>query len=232
MRIKSLKQRNATSDSLDTFSDREVNVHQPEFFALASVRFKSSGDNEIKETADQRALAQIMGQRYAYYKDLYAQPGGVEDQYFNAIDQRNTQNYSDRAANIASTSSVDLFNDVFGDAKQAMTSQGIGPSSGTFQTALGSIGDNQAKVTSSNVARARQGMGDSYIQGLTNITAMGNGKATDAISGFADIAAQSGERAANNAVNDHNSRSANIYTGAQLAGAGYAAYDEPERRAI
>lgn len=200
------------------FDIRDLTAFQPIRIKgrLSPLSFKG-GSGEVKETAEQRALADIMTERFAFYRDNY---GAAEDEYFDSVSRYKDPTVSDYAADLSSTAAVDTFSDILGGTQSQLTSAGVDPSSGAFQGAIRDVADAGGAVTASNVSRGRTAVNDQYVQGLTNIAAIGNGKATDAISSFGDIAQQSGERAADRAVDSHNNRSANVHTGAQIAGAG------------
>lgn len=180
------------------------------------------GGGEIKETADQKELAEIGLQQFDRYMSMYPD---IENQYFNDIEKLNTSESYQRGADVATTNVGSAYSQARDDLQTDMTSAGVNPNSGGFKQAIASTGTSEGVDRLQNVGRTQQAIQDSYLGGKAGIVAMGQGQEAQAVQGFGNIARASGQEAADDAFRDYN-RSANrrsaIATG---VGVGLGAYD-------
>ena len=179
------------------------------------------GDTEIEETEDQRALAEIMNEKFAFYRQNY---GPVEQQYFDSIERLDDQGISDSMAGVANTAAASEIYDALGSGRKSMAASGYDPSSGRSKSMVNEGLNEGAKIASGNVSRARQGTRDNYLTGLGNVVAMGAGKEADALQSMNEVAANSGMRAQDEATSKYNDQAANKYVAGQAVGAGANTY--------
>lgn len=175
------------------------------------------GDGEIKETEDQRALAQIAGERWKRYQDVFVP---VENEYMADVTNANNPGQMQHATEQAQAATRSEFSKAIATDVGAVTNAGINPNSGTFNAAVGDGNRRMAVSEADVVNKTQQALDDRKIQGMQNVISMGSGQATQAIAGLNDVATGSAETASNKAVQNHNDSSANKYLASQVAGAG------------
>ncbi len=171
------------------------------------------GSNEVKETKDQKELAQIGLEQYQTYQNLYPD---VENEFFNQVDRLGSSETFQRGAGNASANVSSSFSQGRTDTINALSQNGVNPNSGRFVSALTDISSGEGASRFNNSNSAQMSLQDAMLQGKSNIVAMGQGQETEAIQGFGDISRESGRSAINDAYqgyqNFSNRRSA-IATG-------------------
>lgn len=177
----------------------------------------SSGSTEVKETSQDRAAADVARQQWDLYQ---SELKPYENLFMEKVDSLNDeQNYADIAGD------VNLgYQQAFGRARQQtadnLTSAGVDPSSGKFQSALGDLAEDQVAGTIDATARAQTDQQNKYIAGLQDIQAMGAGQKAEALQGYQGIAAASQQKAISDA---QNSLSKNLATQGLIGAVGGAA---------
>lgn len=150
------------------------------------------GPKKLDETEEQRALAEIAAQRFNRYKEVFAP---LEDQYIQQVmDVRNQGNY-EQAGGLAAAEFQRGFQTAQDNLRGQMMEQGVDPSSGAFESNSAALRRAQAVRQGIGVSGAKVANTDRFYGGLKGIMAMGQGQAAEAISGMADIARSSQERA-------------------------------------
>lgn len=152
----------------------------------------SSGSNEIPETAQQYAQAQVARQQWALYESSLKP---WEDVFMQSVDKLNSET---EYADIAGTANLG-YQSQFGEArKQAATqlaASGADPGSGKFQSTLAALEGDQAAGMTDTASRAQTSQADKYIAGLQDVTALGAGQKAQALAGFDNLADTSLRRA-------------------------------------
>ena len=174
------------------------------------------GDAEIKETEDQKAAAQIAAEQWKIYQSQYVP---AEKQYIQQALSRNDASQYAKVAGQAANANTLAYSPVAQAVAGQFAAKGIDPTSGRYQTGMHRAYLDMAKSGADTVNRAQVSNQDTYIQGLQNVTALGQGQATNAVAGFNDIAAQSGSYASQNAQNSYQRYSDNMQALTTVAGA-------------
>jgi hypothetical protein len=175
------------------------------------------GGGDIKETNDQRALADIAAQRWQRYQQNFVP---VENKYIGDATTANSPSRMQHATEQSQGAVRSEFGQAIASDLGQVTAAGINPNSGTFNAHVDDGNRRMAIAESDNVNKTQQAVDDRQIAGMKNVVAMGNGQATEALSGMGDVATASAQDAATKAVNTHNADSENKYLAAQVAGAG------------
>ncbi len=148
------------------------------------------GGDEVKETAQKRALAKVAVERYERYDQVFKP---LENKFIanrtGPDARRRMQGKAGREAAIKSKM-------VFGKANEkALTAgnNGAGPGSGSFANEI--TGGNEAAATGLSQVDGRN-IADSQMVGeKQNIIRMGRGKEIDGLNGMVRAASRAGERA-------------------------------------
>jgi len=177
------------------------------------------------ESPEARALAEVAAQRFNRYKEVFAP---LEDQYIaDVFDVRDPSNY-EMAGGIASAAFQPEFQKANENLAGQMFQQGVDPNSGAFQQNSAALRRAAAVKQGLGVGAAKIDNTNRFYQGLQGIIQMGQGQASDAISGMGNIAETAEERARTKAA-------AAFETGAALrsgvaAGIGYVASPFADQR--
>lgn len=176
-----------------------------------------SGNTDIKDTEDQKALAQIANERWQRYKTTYRP---IEDKTLEDIQQINNAQHMQQATQAAQAATRSSFGQAIAtDLGQRMAS-GVNPNSGAFNAAIDTDNRRMAQAESDTVNKTQQSLDDQKVAGLQTAINMGSGQATEALAGLSNVASASAQNAADKAINVHNDESANKYLASQAAGAG------------
>ena len=178
---------------------------------------------KAKETEQERAQAEIAHKQWELYKNELRP---LEDNFIQRVDGLNSQSSMDRAKASADLNYNQAFSQARGEAAAGMAAAGVDPSSGKFKQAMSDITQDQALGQADTVNRAQSSQQDKYIAGLSDVAAIGMGQQATAMAGLADVASLSQNKAANDAYNSFNRRSANQQFVGTVGGAGLRGYDE------
>ena len=178
---------------------------------------------KAKETEQERAQAEIAHKQWELYKNELRP---LEDNFIQRVDGLNSQSSMDRAKASADLNYNQAFSQARGEAAAGMAAAGVDPSSGKFKQAMSDITQDQALGQADTVNRAQSSQQDKYIAGLSDVAAIGMGQQATAMAGLADVASLSQNKAANDAYNSFNRRSANQQFVGTAGGAGLRGYDE------
>lgn len=176
---------------------------------------KSSG--EIKETYDQKVAADVAAKQWALYQDMYVP---VENQYISNVQGQNAEAKYSAVSGAANASVASAVSDAQRQNIAALVASGADPSSGRFLSKTADLGAKGAALTGDTKSRAQYSQQSSYLQGMGNVVALGQGQATSATAGFNDIAQNSAEYASSKAQSDLNSSAGNQYLAGTVAGFG------------
>lgn len=148
--------------------------------------------NKVEETAYEKELAKVYSEQWeVYQKDIVP----IENQ---VIDEAKASNDDTVYQDIADNTNLG-YQKAFGGAGEntlkAMTSHGIDPSSGKAKGLLSDLNDEQASVSADAKARGQLDGQERHIDKMSNVMAMGQGEAKEAVSSLNDIAANSQKKA-------------------------------------
>lgn len=170
----------------------------------------------VKETREERALAEVAQKKWTYYKDNY-QP--LENEYMRKVDAQDTDGARDFATGMAASATTAEFGGAAKEVASGMAEHGINPNSGKAKFTMSGLSDAQAGASSEAKAQALNSQDDAYVGGLSNVVAIGNNKSTTATAGLSELAQTASAKAANDAQNSFNNRAARLSAIGSVAGA-------------
>lgn len=177
--------------------------------------FKGGGDAKIKDTADQKALAQIASQRWQQYQSIYKP---AENRYINEMTTFDKPSRMAQAGGAAEGAVRGEYAQAIRSDVQQMTGSGINPASGAFMAQTGARARQMAADEANNVTQTETAIQDQRVAGMQNVVALGSGQATQAIAGMGETARASASEASQSAINAHNSQSARRYAAGTAGG--------------
>lgn len=177
------------------------------------------------ETEEARALAEIAAQRFNRYKEVFAP---LEDQYIEQVfDVRDQGNY-EQAGGLAAAAYQPQFQAASDKLTGQMFQQGVDPTAGAYQENSAALRRAAAVKQGLGVSAAKTANTDRFYQGLKGVIQMGQGQASEAIGGLANIAANAESRAISDAEKSFTNSSMIRSAGAGLAGYGAAVALDPK----
>lgn len=174
-------------------------------------------DNKVKDTPEQRQLAQVAAEKWNFAQKNLAP---LEDEYMRQVNDMTDPSRMSYIRGQASQGAMQGQSDLLGQGASRLNQAGIDPSSGRATTAMSGLTDAAALSGGDTMGRAQFSQENEQIRGLQNITAMGQGQATQAQAGLSGVASQSAADARDSAVTNYNRNNANLQllgTGAGLA---------------
>ncbi|MBO9492215.1 hypothetical protein J7384_17775 [Endozoicomonas sp. G2_1] len=163
-------------------------------------------DTPDRETEDDKVAAEIANERYQYYQDRLVP---VQNEYIADVRSLNDDSQYERVAGDTNAEFTQAFSSINDENHRALSSQGIDPNSGQAINVHSSTAAQQGQNQADAINRGQVDNQNSYVGGLQNIVALGEGQATSAQQGLQDIAANSAEVAANAAANNSYNRQQN-----------------------
>lgn len=182
----------------------------------------SKPKNQIKETEQQKAFAEVAAKQLADYKDRWLP---VQQQLAKNIVERGKPG-SDERADVSGRASTDSAVQ-FGLNKERVVdsvsdaSGGLG--SGRSKLAVTGMNSDEATSRGLGFVAADQAVDDAYLQGLTQLASIGKGERAGAIAGLGSVAASSGRQAAMDAELSAQRRAGNAEMIGTVAGLGISA---------
>lgn len=175
-----------------------------------------SSDTTVKDTPEQRRLAQVAAEKWNFAQEKLAP---LENAYMEQVGEMTAPGRMSylrgRTMQAQEQATAGLAGQVEGQLAQA----GIDPSSGRYQDAVGGLALDMADSGGETLGRAQFEQENQQIQGLQNIVAIGQGEAGRAQVGLSGLADQASADARASAVNKFNRRSANLQLLGSVAGA-------------
>lgn len=185
------------------------------------------GSNTVKDTPEQRQLAQVAAEKWNFAQEKLAP---LENAYMESVGDMTSDANMSYIAGRTMQSQQQAVSDASEQVGLQLGQAGIDPSSGRFQLAMNDIALGGASAGGETLGRAQFEQENQQVQGLQNIVAIGQGQAGQAQAGLSGVAAQSAQDAQQTAANRFNRRSANLQLLGQVAGAGTASYlNQPTR---
>ncbi|ENU7738380.1 hypothetical protein ACE3YX_005071 [Salmonella enterica] len=174
------------------------------------------GSNEIKETSQQKAQAEIAMKQWRLYSDRLKP---MENIFMGKVDKLNDGSKYQNLAGVTNLGYQKQFGDVRHLAANQLTAAGIDPGSGKFQETMNDISGEQAIGQIDATNRAQSSQADKYVAGLQDVVALGAGQKADALQGYNSLAENSLRKAGMDAQAAYMRRQGN----ASLVGAGMGA---------
>lgn len=145
------------------------------------------GDNKIDETEAEKAQAEVALQRWGDYQNIFKP---FENQYMQEVDKMNSAASMDRASDLALNPLAKAFSQEGQRMQRGMNASGVNPNSGKAISARNEFSDMQANAEIDATSRTTNTQQDNYVAGMQNVTAMGQGQATNALMGMSDVASR------------------------------------------
>ncbi|RRO05027.1 hypothetical protein [Pectobacterium aquaticum] len=158
----------------------------------------SKGSNEIKETSQQHAAADVARQQWDLYQ---GELKPYENIFMNKVEELNDQQKYDGIAGDVNLGYQQAFGQVRRQAADGLASAGVDPSSGKFQGGLKDIATDQVTGTIDATNRSQTDQQNKHVAGLQDVQAMGAGQKAEALQGYQGIAAASQQKAISDAQN-------------------------------
>lgn len=174
------------------------------------------GSNEIKETSQQKAQAEIAMKQWRLYSNKLKP---MENIFMGKVDKLNDEDKYQNLAGVTNLGYQKQFGDVRHQAANQLTAAGIDPGSGKFQEAMNDISGEQAIGQTDATNRVQSSQADKYVAGLQDVVALGAGQKADALQGYNSLAENSLRKAGMDAQAAYMRRQGN----ASLVGAGMGA---------
>jgi len=175
---------------------------------------------EIKETAQDKALADVTMEQWNRYKEVFVP---IEERYM-AEDMRMTP--ADESK-IAAQVSAGVGRHVSSERDKiisGMASRGVDPTSGAGKAAVGDIGIDQGNIAGTAMARGAQAVDDQTLLNTQNAINRGRGVAEEATRDMSTLSRDATAEAIDRAYEGEEDRDAAISTAATAAGMGLAGW--------
>ncbi|KFX07293.1 hypothetical protein KP22_04185 [Pectobacterium betavasculorum] len=158
----------------------------------------SKGSNEIKETSQQHAAADVARQQWNLYQNELKP---YENLFMDKVEGLNEQQKYDGIAGDVNLGYQQQFRQARRQAADGLTSSGVDPSSGKFQSTLKDVATGQVAGTIDSTNRAQTDQQNKYVAGLQDVQALGAGQKAEALQGYQSIASASQQKAVSDAEN-------------------------------
>lgn len=173
------------------------------------------GDNKVKPTEEENALAEIAVERW---NDYQTRLRPYEDQYMESV-QRSAGDH-EQARGQAATSTSMSFQEPREEAVAGLMKRGVNPGSGAAVMEMGGLDSQQAQVQGAGATEANQATTAQHMQGLQNIVDLGQGQAEMAQTGMGQVASGAASDAQHRAKMAAQKSSSNQQFAGQMAGMG------------
>ncbi|MGP9826906.1 hypothetical protein ACT048_20750 [Ectopseudomonas khazarica] len=170
------------------------------------------GDNDIKDTPEQRYAAQVAAEKWNFAQDQLAP---LENEYMARVDGMDSARRMGYIAGRVNQSTMQQQAELGQQVGLQMGQAGIDPSSGRW---LGSMADATQAVAAGGgdtLGRAQFEQSKQKVAGLQNIVAIGSGESTQAQAGLSDLASTAAADSRAKSIDTFNRKQANL----QLLGA-------------
>ncbi|AFR03776.1 MULTISPECIES: hypothetical protein [Pectobacterium] len=158
----------------------------------------SKGSNEIKETSQQHAAADVARQQWNLYQ---GELKPYENIFMDKVEGLNDRQKYDDIAGDVNLGYQQQFGKARRQAADGLASAGVDPSSGKFQSTLNDVTTDQVAGTIDATNRSQTDQQNKHVAGLQDIQAMGAGQKAEALQGYQGIAAASQQKATSDAQN-------------------------------
>jgi hypothetical protein len=150
------------------------------------------GSEEVEETEYEKELAKVYKDQWNYYqKDVVPMEGVVIDE---AKSSNDTKVYDSISGDV-NLGYQKAFSKAGEQTLDNLAASGVDPSSGKAKGLLSDLSNEQASVSADATSRAESDGQERYTDKMSNVMAMGQGEAQQAVSSLSDIAANSQRKA-------------------------------------
>lgn len=184
------------------------------------------GPDKVKETAQEKALAEFAANKWADYKARWLP---VQRQLAAQIQEMGAPDSAARRA-AAGRSNVDTqlaFGKAQGAVEKRLAAAGAAPGSGKFNLAQTGLAEDSATSGGLGMSVADRQVTDAYLSGLSALTAIGQGRSATVGNALGQQASMSSRQAAQDAAFSADRRAAVGDLAGQFAGYGLYAAMQP-----
>lgn len=179
----------------------------------------SSGDNDVEQTPEEKALGEIAVNRWNDYQRRFVP---VENEYIEAV-QKTDSDFSD--ARSRTTAAVQQsFAPAEVDLRDNLFAQGVSPDSGKGVTAMNALGQDRGLSMGTGLNETDVAVDNQHLRGLQNVVQMGQGQAADSLSGMGQAAADATQDSIDRANRSYQNRQAGLHLAGNIAGAATQGY--------
>jgi len=175
------------------------------------------GDNDIKDTPEQKYLAKVAAEKWNYAQRKLAP---LEDEYMKHVDQMDSEGNMSYIRGRTMQAQNRAMSNTQSKMAEGLAGAGVNPNSGRFLGETSGLTGDLAQSGGEMLGRAQFEQDSQKVRGLQNIVAIGQGQSGQAQAGLSRLAQESSADAISNAQNAFNRRSANLQLVGQVAGAG------------
>lgn len=152
--------------------------------------------NKVEETAYEKELAKVYKEQWDYYETNIVP---VENQVIDEAKASNNESVYQGISDDVNLGYQRSFAQVNESTAENLAASGVDPSSGKFKDTISSLADIEGSVSADATARSEVAGQERYIDKMSNVMAMGQGEAQEAVSSLSDIAVNSQRKAINDA---------------------------------
>lgn len=174
------------------------------------------GDNDIKDTPEQRYAAEVAAEKWNFAQDQLAP---LENEYMARVDDMDSSGRMSYIGGRVNQATMAQQSDLSQQAGQQMGLAGIDPSSGRWQGTMADATQAVASGGGDTLGRAQFEQGKQKVAGLQNIVAIGSGESTQAQAGLSDLASTAAADSRAKSVDSFNRKQANLQLLGSVAGA-------------
>lgn len=150
------------------------------------------GAKDKGETEQEKELGKVFADEWAIYQDE------VVPEENKVIADARSSNDASVYQKIGSDTNLGYqrsFSEASGDTAADLASSGVDPSSGKFKSQISALSDVEASVSADAKTRSQIAGQERYIDKMSNVMAMGQGEAQQAVNSLSDIAVNSQRKA-------------------------------------
>ena len=143
------------------------------------------GSTQISDTKAQKTLSSIAAQRFNLYQQYYVP---FENQYMSDVFAMKSPSAFENVESFVTSVQQPEFQSARRNMQNQAFAMGADPTSGQYQGRAAQAQEAQAAGMGRGGAEALSGQVDRYYQGMQNIVAMGQGQASQTMTGLGDVA--------------------------------------------
>lgn len=178
------------------------------------------GNDEVEETQYEKELANVYKEQWAMYqKDVVP----MEDRVINDAKSSNDSSVYDEIGGDVNLGYQKAFSKAGEQTLDNLAANGVDPSSGKAKGLLSDMSNDQATVSADASSRAQIDGQERYLDKMSNVMAMGQGEAQQAVSSLNDIAVNSQKKAFTDASISAQNKS-NVLSTVGAVGGAYASH--------
>lgn len=179
-----------------------------------------SKSGKVEETEYEKELAKVYSEQWDYYEKNIIP---VENKVINEAKESNDDSIYQGISDDVNLGYQKSFSESGKQTLNNLAAQGVDPSSGKGKGAVGSLADIEASVKADATTRSEIAGQERHIDKMSNVMAMGQGQAQEAVSSLNDIAVSSQRKAASDASIASKDK-ANIHSAVGAVGGAYASH--------